>query len=248
MNHDVIHHPDGRQDDLPIDMDNLPVIVTAAPHPLLGANRYLLRLYPDLAGVMKDPPSDDLFGLLTIVLGCAEQYSPENHTIFVSSRSSYEGDGTNKIMRVGIGGHNLELRYVMDSVSLEAGQTYTMTYDVGAKDHTQPYTVYTAQLLGYDAEAGEMNLLTSEYHDADADPSTWENEHEMTTHTLSYTATAEDEEMGLKLVMGFWHYWGGDSTSRSANLYVDNVSVTAVPEPATMVLLGLGGLMLRRKK
>ncbi|MDH4202464.1 MAG: PEP-CTERM sorting domain-containing protein [Phycisphaerae bacterium] len=34
----------------------------------------------------------------------------------------------------------------------------------------------------------------------------------------------------------------------SGNGYWDNASITAVPEPATMALLGLGGLLLRRKK
>ena len=29
---------------------------------------------------------------------------------------------------------------------------------------------------------------------------------------------------------------------------VDNITVTTVPEPATMLLLGLGGMMLRRRR
>ena len=35
---------------------------------------------------------------------------------------------------------------------------------------------------------------------------------------------------------------------KSYSNYLDNVVVTTIPEPATIALLGLGGLLLRRRK
>ena len=40
----------------------------------------------------------------------------------------------------------------------------------------------------------------------------------------------------------------GDTNAGSENFYVDNVEVTGVPEPASIALLGLGGLALLRRR
>ena len=36
--------------------------------------------------------------------------------------------------------------------------------------------------------------------------------------------------------------------SPMGSLHFDNITVTAVPEPATLLLLGLGGVILRRRR
>ena len=43
-------------------------------------------------------------------------------------------------------------------------------------------------------------------------------------------------------------YWGVSGNNVSSSYEVDYYSVTSVPEPMTMVLLGLGGLFIRRRK
>lgn len=60
--------------------------------------------------------------------------------------------------------------------------------------------------------------------------------------TVSLTAVAGDAFIGKSLGIEF-----NTIDNTSWNGY-DNASVTVVPEPATMVLLGLGGLLLRRKR
>jgi hypothetical protein len=56
---------------------------------------------------------------------------------------------------------------------------------------------------------------------------------------FSTVGTANDAQIGTTLGVGISPGWWN-------NLIVDNVAIT--PEPTTMVLFGLGGLLLRRKK
>jgi len=58
---------------------------------------------------------------------------------------------------------------------------------------------------------------------------------EWTPFSATFTAPAGAELVEVKLTMGGW-----------GSLYADNVSI--VPEPASLVLLGLGGLTLLKKK
>lgn len=66
----------------------------------------------------------------------------------------------------------------------------------------------------------------------------------LTLNTVSYTATAADAGKVLSVRLH------GDNLAAAKNnqLFFDAASANVVPEPATMILLGLGGLLLSRRK
>lgn len=63
-------------------------------------------------------------------------------------------------------------------------------------------------------------------------------------HTLSGTATAPDETYWVQMQL----YLTGWEDGIDGSIYFDNASLTLVPEPMTMVLMGLGGIFLRRRR
>jgi hypothetical protein len=68
-------------------------------------------------------------------------------------------------------------------------------------------------------------------------------------HRYSYTFTWNRSEIAalddVAHIM-FEDFWA--SGSSVGDVFFDNVSIELVPEPATLALLGLGGLLLRRRK
>jgi len=101
------------------------------------------------------------------------------------------------------------------------GETYELSVWVG-----QPWE-------GYDS--GWWLYLTTGDHAVEVAEASGEAGLNWEKVVLSYTATAADagENIGIKM-------WGYDEVAFD--------DVTLIPEPATMLLLGLGGLMLKHKR
>lgn len=57
--------------------------------------------------------------------------------------------------------------------------------------------------------------------------------------------TMEAPAGAVSIEHGYLYSWKGDAGN---GYYIDDASMVAVPEPMTLCLLGLGGLLLRRKK
>lgn len=94
------------------------------------------------------------------------------------------------------------------------------------------------RIFGYFTVGGDGDGWTdaTELHIESYDIITSVDSHTWYEHTFTYTAGAAEAGQAIGIAL-----FGSDS-----NMYVDNV--TLVPEPMTIGLLGLGAVMLRRRK
>ncbi len=124
---------------------------------------------------------------------------------------------------------------------IQAGDTFTVTFDMKSLADAD----FGGSLLvglGYVDGTGEQILGAVEYLDTEI-PYGWNN----AQGTLTVTATAGAVGNNLYIGIGAGpNAWNGTSAQR---IGVDNVVIEQIPEPATLALLGLGGLLsLKRRR
>ena len=132
--------------------------------------------------------------------------------------------------------------------TLSAGMTYTLTVEVG-NPLTYGWGGYEVQLLAggtphtpgtggdYTGPVTGGTLLAEDNNLLTIAAGTFET----STVTCTYNPVHSGllgEPLQIRLL----------ALAASEEVHFDNVTLGAVPEPATVLLLGLGGLMLRRKK
>ena len=185
-----------------------------------------------------------------VVVGYDDKTAPADWTY------ATQGYGSNKcgLNNDGAGNQVFSFRYTNSGVTtkegvignLELGQTYTITFDVIA-DRSITELSYSVQLAAFEAgvgrndaresfiDGGNAVVLTSAEGSA-LDTGAW------ATVSFEFTADAVDNAASIGKDLGI-RILGASSSSN-----IDNVSISAVPEPATLALLGIGGLLLRRKR
>ncbi|UCG47626.1 MAG: PEP-CTERM sorting domain-containing protein [Phycisphaerales bacterium] len=133
---------------------------------------------------------------------------------------------------------------------LKAGMTYTLTVEVGYALSTDPFGGYMVQLLAggtphtpgtggdYTGAVTGGTLLAEDDNLLTIAQGTFET----STVTYTYNPALHSGLLGEPLQIRLIAYAASDEVE------FDDVRLDAIPEPATLALLGLGALMLRRKR
>ncbi len=124
--------------------------------------------------------------------------------------------------------------------TLESDKTYTLTVGVAGRSDSLPGDMANTKMeLRLYTRVPELTVLTSEevvYGDLSNTELTY---YSATLNGADIPAASIGEGLGIWLISTVGN--GGDWT-------LDDVSLSMVPEPATMLLLGLGSLVLRKKR
>ena len=122
-------------------------------------------------------------------------------------------------------------------VSATAGTDYTLSVLSGADAWWQPTGVM--QMIWQDSLGAELGRAARNTVDPAVYGWTYDTAHPWANYVLTATAPVGTTQVKVEFMSN-----NGESTGGS--IYFENAVLT--PEPATLTILGLGGLLLRRKK
>ena len=130
--------------------------------------------------------------------------------------------------------------YIDLGYTLESGKTYTLTVGVAARSDSAPGDPANTKMeLRLFTRVPELTVLTSRevvYSDLSS------------TELTYYSATLNAVDIPVGSIGQGFGIWLDSTVGTGGDWTLDNVTLTMVPEPATMILLGLGGLGLLKRR